>query len=387
MLPLVNGAGRLKPMKITCDREKLAQAFAAVSAVAPARSPKPVLQNVKLEVAEGGGATLDATDLEVSIQRSFEGVEVEAPGAVLLPVTRFNAILRESSDATFRLETDGSKTLVRGERSRFQLPSENPAEFPSGVAFDMDACYQAPARLWKEMIRRTIFATDNESSRYALGGVKFEVSESGTLVAVGTDGRRLAKMEGPIDRVGDPPAVGDATIVPMRSLQLIDRSLVDEDAPTRFVVRANDALFATPTTTISTRMLEGRYPRWRDVVPTRSESAKIELTAGPFFAAVRQAAIVTSDESRGVDFTFGDGTLVLAGRAAEVGESHVELPIGYDGAKIEITLDPRYLVDFLKTLPAEQSFTLDLVDSDAAAVASTADGYTYVLMPLARDRS
>lgn len=374
-------------MKITCDREKLLAAFQAVAAVAPSRSPKPILQNVKLEVSDEGSATLFATDLEVSIRRELDGVEVETAGAVLLPVARFGMILRESSDATFRIETDGVKTLVRGERSRFNLPSENPSEFPAAVGFDAEAYYQAPTRLLKEMIRRTIFATDNESSRYALGGVKFEIAEDGKLIAVGTDGRRLAKMEGSIEKVGDAAAIGDATIVPMRSLQLIDRTLVDDEAPTRFAVRANDAVFATPTATLSTRLLEGRYPKWRDVVPTRSESAKVELTVGPFFAAVRQAAIVTSDESRGVDFTFGEGSLVLAGQAAEVGESHVELPIGYDGDKIEITLDPRFLIDFLKTLDAEQSFAFDLVDSDSAAVAMTDDGYTYVLMPLARDRS
>lgn len=374
-------------MKITCDREKLSQAFQAVSAVAPARSPKPVLQNVKLDVNQDGSATLFATDLEVSIHRGVEGVDAEAPGAVLLPVTRFAAILRESSDATFRLETDGVKTLVRGERSRFNLPSENPSEFPAAVGFDAEAYYQAPTRLLKEMIRRTIFATDNESSRYALGGVKLEIGEGGELIAIGTDGRRLAKMEGAVEKIGDAAPIGDATIVPMRSLQLIDRTLTDEEAPTRFAVRSNDALFATPTATLSTRLLEGRYPKWRDVVPSRSESAKVELTVGPFFTAVRQAAIVTSEESRGIDFTFGEGSLVLAGQAAEVGESHVEMPIGYDGAPIEITLDPRFLFDFLKTLDAEQSFTLDLVDSDQAAVARTDDGYTYVLMPLARDRS
>lgn len=374
-------------MKITCDREKLLAAFQAVAAVAPARSPKPILQNVKLEVTDSGEATLYATDLEVSIRRGVEGVEAEQPGAVLLPVTRFGAILRESSDTTFRVETDGQKTLVRGERSRFNLPSESPAEFPAPAAFDAEAYYQAPTRLLKEMIRRTIFATDNESSRYALGGVKFELAEDGKLIAVGTDGRRLAKMEGPLEKVGDAAPIGDATIVPMRSLQLIDRTLVDEEAPTKFAVRANDATFATPTATLSTRLLEGRYPKWRDVVPTRSDSAKVELTVGPFFTAVRQAAIVTSDESRGVDFTFGDGSLVLDGAGPEVGESHIELPIGYAGDKIEITLDPRFLIDFLKTLDAEQSFTMDLVDSDSAAVALTDDGYTYVLMPLARDRS
>ena len=257
-------------MKITCDREKLLAAFQAVAAVAPARSPKPILQNVKLDVAEGGVASLFATDLEVSIHREVEGVEADAPGAVLLPVQRFGLILRESSDTTFRIETDGVKTVVKGERSRFNLPSENPSEFPPSVGFDAEAYFQAPTRLLKEMIRRTIFATDNESSRYALGGVKFEIGEDGELIAVGTDGRRLAKMAGTVERVGDAHgAMGDATIIPTRSLQLIDRTLIDEDAPTRFAVRANDIVFGAPTATLSTRLLEGRFPKWRDVVPQR----------------------------------------------------------------------------------------------------------------------
>ncbi|MEM8864778.1 MAG: DNA polymerase III subunit beta [Planctomycetota bacterium] len=373
-------------MKVICNREQLAHAFGAVAAVAPARSPKPILQNVKLEVAEAdGGATLMATDLEIGIRHQAEGVEVQAPGAVVLPVTRFGSILRESSDETFKLETDGQKTVIQGERSRFNLPAENPSEFPPVPGFDESTYFETSARLLKELIRRTIFATDNESSRYALGGVKMEWAE-GTLVAVGTDGRRLAKMEGPVRAAGEGASFGDATIIPSRSLQLIERTLHDDDAEVQLAVRQNDVLVKTPKATVFTRMLEGRYPRWRDVFPERSGSAKIELPVGPFYTAVRQAQIVTSDESRGVDFTFGGGTLVLSGNSPEVGESRIELPIGYDGDEIAITLDPRYLVDLLKVLDQEKTFTFDLADGDSAAVATTDDGYGYVIMPLARDR-
>lgn len=382
-------------MKITCNRELLLQAFQTVQAVAPSRSPKPILQSVKLEVGEGrtsedssgAPATLLATDLEVSIRHAVDGVDTETPGAVMLPVGRFGSILRESSDATFRIETDGQKTVIRGERSTFNLPSENPVEFPPIPGFEAeDACFKVPARLLKEMIRRTIFATDNESSRYALGGVKFETDDAGGLIAVGTDGRRLARMQGPIEVIGEPTGLGDATIVPSRSLQLIDRVLAADEETVRMAIRSSELIVASRRATVSTRLLEGRFPRWRDVFPQRSDSVKIELTVGPFFTAVRQAAIVTSDESRGVDFTFGEGVLVLSGSAAEVGESRIELPIAYDGSPIVITLDPRFLIDFLKTLDAETPFTIDLVDSDAAAVASVEDGYGYVVMPLARDR-
>ena len=108
-------------MKITCNREKMWHAFQTVSSVAPSRSPKPILQNVKLEV-ESGSAILMATDLEVGIRYSVDGIEVESPGSAVLPVSRFGSILRESRDEKFRMESDNQGTIIRGERnsSNFQ---------------------------------------------------------------------------------------------------------------------------------------------------------------------------------------------------------------------------------------------------------------------------
>jgi DNA polymerase-3 subunit beta len=330
-------------------------------------------------------ATLMATDLEVGIRYDLGGVDVETPGAAVLPVGRFGSILRESSDATFRIESDHEGTIIRGERSQFKLPSENPQDFPPIAQFSESSYYELPARLVRELIRRTIFATDNESSRYALGGIKLEWKDN-TLTAVGTDGRRLAKMEGAAQAVGQPAAFGDVTVVPTRAMQLIERALAEDGSEVQLAVRQNDILVKNPRATIYSRLLEGRYPRWRDVFPQRPNAVKIDLTAGPVHSAVRQAAIVTSEESRGIDFTFGDGSLVLAGQTAEVGQSRVEMPISYAGQPITITLDPRFVNDFLKVLEPEKTFTLDLLDSDGPAVCTTDDGYGYVIMPLARER-
>ncbi len=371
-------------MKITCNRERLLHAFQTVAAVAPARSPKQILQNVKLEVANDH-ATLMATDLEVGIRYQVEGLEVDVPGAAVLPVGRFGLILRESSDATFRIESSAEGTTIRGERSQFKLPSENPQDFPAIAEFNESSYYEISARLFRELIRRTIFSTDNESSRYALGGIKLEF-DNNVLTAIGTDGRRLAKMEGPAQAIGGPAPFGDVTVVPTRAMQLIERALSEDASEVQIAVRQNDILVKNPHGTIYSRLLEGRYPRWRDVFPQRPNSTKIDLTVSPVYSAVRQAAIVTSEESRGIDFTFGGGSLVLSGQTAEVGQSRVELPISYDGAPITIALDPRFAIDFLKTLEGEKVFTIDLQDSDSAAVCSTDDGYGYVIMPLARDR-
>ena len=371
-------------MKISCDREQLLQAFQTVASVAPSRSPKPILQNVKLEVSDKV-VTLLATDLEVGIRHEVSGIDIQSPGVAILSVNRFGSILRESTDQTLHIESDSQGTTIRGERSQFRLPAEDPAEFPQVTAFDESDFHTVPARLLRELIHRTVFATDNESSRYALGGVKLEV-EGDQLTAIGTDGRRLAKMTGPVGTTGKAIDAAQTTIIPTRAMTLIERAVAPTDDEVKIAVKGNEFLVHTATATISARMLEGRYPEWRKVFPDSQGGVKLDLAVGAMLTAVRQAQIATSDESRGIDFTFGEGMLVLSGKAAEVGQSRVELPIGYDGDELTVTLDPRFAIDFLKVLDADKTFQFAVQDSESAAVCSTDDGYGYVIMPLARDR-
>jgi DNA polymerase-3 subunit beta len=371
-------------MKISFEREKFAAAFQTAAAVAPARSPKPILQNVKLEVTKDE-AILMATDLEVGIRISVPGVTVETPGNAVLPIARFGPILRESSDEKLHLESDGQSSQIRGDRSQWKLPEENPDEFPNVTTFKEEKFHELAARLFREMVRRTVFATDNESSRYALGGVLIEFSENG-ITAVATDGRRLAKQEGPATSVGGHHLTEKMTIIPSRAMQLIERAIAGSEENIQLSARDNDLLLRVGKSTIYTRLVEGRFPKWRDVFPRREGTTQVEMTVGPFYAAVRQAAIVTSEEHRGVDFIFGEGKLVLSGHGAEMGESRVDVPIAYDGEEIAVMLDPRYLNDFLRVLDPESTVSLSIRDSESAVVCNTDDGYSNVIMPLARDR-
>lgn len=369
-------------MKFTCEREKFLQAFQTAASVVPTRSPKPILENVKLE-ATAEKATLMATDLEIGIRLDVSGVDVQAPGAVVLPIRRFGSILRESSDVKLDLETDGTRTLVRGAQSEWQLPTQNPDEFPVVPPFDSERYHQMPARFFRELIRRTSFATDTESNRYALGGVLVELTSEG-IVGVGTDGRRLARQEGPAEAVAGHETV-ENTVIPTRAMQVIERALAENDEQIQLATSESQVQVKSQRTTIYSRLVEGRYPKWRDVFPKSQDAAKIELSAGPFHSTVRQAAIVTTDEHRGVDFTFVEGKIVLAGHGAEMGESHVELPIPYEGPEVNVKLDPRFMSDFLKVLDLEQTFTLHLRDAETAVVCSTNDGYAYLIMPLSRE--
>ncbi|MFM2094073.1 MAG: polymerase subunit beta [Planctomycetota bacterium] len=370
-------------MKLQCNREALLAAFNVVANVVPSRSPKPVLMNVKLDAVDQQ-VWLTGTDLEVAMRISVPDVEVEVPGSVLLPVGRFGLILRESNDQKLRLHVEANGTIVRGDRSEFKLAGGNPDEFPPVPSFEESRYQELSARLFKELIRRTVFATDTENSRYALGGVLLEFEQQ-KITAVGTDGRRLARMEGPSSSVGDHHLAEAMTIVPTRSMQLIDRALTDGDAEIRVATRGNDILVQTARATIFSRLVEGRFPRWRDVFPQRREAVSIQLPAGRLYSALRQAAVVASEDSRGVDFQFAGGSLILSASTAEIGQARVEMPIDYSGSPQQISLDHRYVSDFLRVLDSEKIVTFEMEGPEAAALLSTDDGYGYVIMPMARE--
>ena len=370
-------------MKIVCDREQLLSAFQTAALVAPARSPKPILRSVKFDVTDTN-VVLMATDMEVGVRIEVAGMDIQEPGALVAPVTQLGSILRESSDERLRIEADPQRILIQGQRSQFVLPAQNPDEFPSVAGFDASSYHEVSAKLFRELIRRTLFATDVESSRYALGGVLLEFGPQ-QVTAVATDGRRLAKMEGAAQEVGSRDPEEGMTIVPSRAMQLMERALTDMEASVHIAARRNDVLVRGPQTTIYSRLVEGRFPRWRDVLPDRQTGSRIDVAVGPLYSALRQAAIVASDESRGIDFEFGEGTLILSGATAQIGQARVEFPIAYSGPPVKITLDHRFVSDFLRVLEPERSIVVDIQDGESAALFTTDDGYGYVVMPLARD--
>lgn len=372
-------------MKALCNREGLLTAFGMVSGVVPARSPKAILQNIKLVADPDDGSILMGTDLEVGIRHQVLGMKVEEPGSAILPTQRMASILRTSGDEELSLEADGDHLVVRGLHAEFKLPGEDPNLFPEVPDFGATTYHEVAAADLRKLIRRTMFATDPESNRYALGGVLVELTDD-SITLVGTDGRRLARMTAPAEaKNGATPPAG-SPVIPLKALKLIERNLADDDPPVHLAIQAGAAvLIRTERAVIYSRLVEGRFPRYQDVFPNNVE-VKIPLECGPLRLAVEQASIVTSEESRGVDFRFADGVLKLSSQAADVGSSYVDLPIAYDGKAVDITFDPRYLTDALRTLDDNTPLTAELIDSKNAAVFKTDDRYTYVVMPLNRDR-
>lgn len=369
-------------MKLRCHRPSLQAAFHVLGGVVPSRTPREILTCSKLQVSQGQ-AVLIGTDQEIGVRYELPGIEAEQDGEALLPTARMASILREVQEDAVDIELEGDAVWIRSPHSEFRLSGRDPLEFPDVPAFEDQAYHALPAGTLREMIRRTIFATEAESTRYALGGILVEFT-AGTLTLAATDTRRLAVASGPCRRVGEANLAGEWHVVPTKAMALAERSLIDEAEEVSLAVHTNDALVRSSRLTIYSRLVEGRFPRYRDVIP-RDAQVKLDLVAGPFHAAVRQAQIVTDSESRGVDFTFDTGMLTLRSRAADIGESRVELPLSYDGPALTVTFDPRFVSEFLRVLEPESQVRLELTGPENPAVLRVGDDYTYVIMPLARE--
>ena len=370
-------------MQLTCQRNSLTAAFQTVAGVVPARTTKDILKNVKLQVG-GGKAILIGCDSEIGMRCDVPDVQSDSRGEALLPTARVLAVLRELSDDTVKLEVTGDATWIRCGYSEFRLSSEDPADFPPVATFEDADYFVVPAAALRTMIRRTIFATDSESTRYALGGIQMELGPERITLAA-TDSRRLAVVTSASSMVGHPEVPAASPVIPSKAMGLIEKSLGDGTGEAHIALHMNDIVVRCLGTTITSQLVQGRFPDYRKVVP-ESYVSTVDMVVAPFFSAVRQAMIVTNEESRGVDFVFSNGTLKLNSKAADIGQSKIEMPVAYDGPELTITFDPRYVADFLKVLDASSQFHLKLISHDDRAALVTDDNYTYVVMPLSRDR-
>lgn len=368
-------------MKLVCPREGFLDACQLVSVAVAAREIKPILRNLKA-VAEGERLTLMATDLELGIRHELRGLKIVEGGEAILPAIKLTSILRESTDAELTVDADDSRVLVTGQSNEFEMPSENPSDFPDIPAFSDKSFLEITAGVLRKMIRRTAFAAAKESTKFAMTGVLWE-ADGKNLRLVATDSKRLALAVGPLVSAEAAETKGHSHLVPSKAMQLLERHLQElgEEDTVRVGLRPNEALFQTETTTIYTRLVEGRYPPYREIFPKKSTS-KINLAVVPFLTAVRQSAIMTDDETKRVAFHFAKGQLTLQAHGATAGRAKVPMPIDYDGPAIDINFDPSYLVDMLRVLEPEDALQLEMTDGSRPALFKCGPEYSYLVMPL-----
>src|SRR5882724_4676887 len=181
-------------MKVICNRGALLEALTVCGNVVASRTPKPVLQCVKLSAADDR-LTVSATDLEVAIRYSDNQVQIEEPGETLVPADKLRDIVRESVDDTLSIEVVADNANIRGQDSHFKIFTQRPADFPAIPDFEGEANFEIAGGLLKQLIAQTLFAAAKESTRYAFNGVLLTAAAK-KVNLVSTDGRRLAMAKG-----------------------------------------------------------------------------------------------------------------------------------------------------------------------------------------------
>lgn len=363
-------------MKVICDRGALVEALNLAGAIVVSRTPKPVLTCVKL-VAADGQLSLSTTDLEVSMHMTIDQVEVSEPGEALIPADKLSQIVRESADSTLTIETEQNSARITGADSQFKIFGHDPKDFPAVPAFDGEANFEINAAELTDLIRKTLFATARENSRYAINGVLVE-REGKKLTLVATDGRRLALAKG---AVSNPNGEGSSAIIPTKALSQLTKLFNSPDETVRVKVTENQAIFATDTATLSTNLVEGNFPPYKDVVP-KDQDKKAVFATDALASGVRRAALLTNEESKAVRFSFAPEQLTLTSRAPEMGEAEISVPIeSYSGDAVDIGFNPHFVTEVLKVVDSDQ-VTMEFKAANKPGLIKTGPDFLYVVMPV-----
>lgn len=363
-----------KKTGISLPANALKSALAQAKFAVPSRSPKPILLNVLL--ADGG---LTATDLELQVNASLP----YSDEPLLLPFARLSAIMAAASGDEVTITPKGTSALVRVGSGSWTLPTEHAAEFPKWQPEGLRRICTIPAEQFCRAVKSVVYATDNETSRYALGAVLFEVERAeGVVHFVGTDGRRLSEYHAELSNNEDPD--DSTTLVPARAVGVMHAIAGHSEGAVQIESTASDVVATIDGTVVTARLVDGRFPRWRDVFPERPDAKAAVVNAPELLAATRQAAIVTSEQSKGVTFAFTAEGIHLTARSAEAGESSVTCPLLEAGPDVVVQLDPRFVIDFLRCVDVGEPVEVEATDAGSAVVLKSGD-CRGVIMPLAKD--
>lgn len=350
---------------------ELLAAVLDVTRVVTSRGPKPILGNVRI-----GDGLVTGTNLEIRIDREID----EQCEPMLLPADRLLAILRACRhDDDVTLTRKGSAVTIKCGRGKWDLPTEDVAEYPVWEAADAKPVCRLPADQFVRAVRACSYACDSESSRYALGAVLIDVTGSDpTFVA--TDGRRLSAVKTEIDQ-----AVDDSqTLVPAFGMRLAATLAERSDGSVQIEATTSDVVLTFDGGVLTARLVDGRFPRWRDVFPEAKTEPHV-INRAELLSATRAAAVVASEQSKGVTYDFGD-SLVLAGKSAEYGESRVKCDVVQAGTPCRVKLDPTFVRDYLTGLPPDEEPEVSIhATGHDGAVTLTCGEYRGVIMPLAED--
>jgi DNA polymerase-3 subunit beta len=366
-------------MRLTITREKLQEGLTAVGASIPSKTTLPVLANILLETTDRG-IRLSGTDLDIAVSTEVSA-DVEIAGAVTVPAKKLTEIARELLPAPVKIATTGEQRItIECGRSRFRLLGIPRDEFPSFPAVRFADGWRIKSGDLQKLIQHTSFAVSTEESRPILNGVLWELRPD-HMRMVATNGHRLAKMDQPL---ASGAVASSDLIVPPKALEQVRRLYpAEEDLE---IARGDNHLgFRSPVTSVFTRLIEGPYPNYEQVIP-RDNDRVATVDKGALTGALRRMAIVASDQTHRIRMSLNAGSVKFSVQTPDLGEAQDELPIRYTGDPLDIGFNAAYLLEILRYMPTDEVKMTFKAPERAATIEpegwSDAAKYLCLVMPL-----
>lgn len=362
-------------MKFTISQEAFAEGLQnAVSAVNP-RSTLPILSNVLLQ-ASGDEVVLTATDLDFTV-RTRVAAQVGKSGSTTLPARRLSTLVKDLPKTDIEVEIDAkSMATLKSGAGVYKIFGMPEAEFPGLPAFEGAVEFKLKASDLKDGLRKTHYAISLDETRYVLNGIFFSF-KSDKLTLVATDGRRLALSE--INDLEIPSSLEREFIVRTKAISELMRTLADTgDVVIRLA--QNLVQFESGATTVISKLVDGNYPNYVQVIPTKvNERVTVEREA--LLNAVRRVSLLNSEKTAAVRLHFSKGGIEISCNTPEVGEARESIAAPYKGKDITIAFNPEFLMAPLRYLQADEVH-FELIDDISPGVIKINVPFVYVLMPM-----
>lgn len=361
-------------MKITCPRERLLVAISNVQGAVSPKTTLPILTNVLVEAGEGM-LTLTATDLDIGIQYKIP-VDIAEPGSTTLPAKRLFGIVRELPEGNVEIGVNSTHVaVITCGSAYFRVVGLGREEFPKLPEFPESKTFDLPQGILREMINKTSYAMCHDESRYVLNGIYLSV-KSNKVIMVATDGRRLAFIEKHADLA---KGTEIEAIIPSKTVQELAK-LLGSEGTVSIALAKNQIAFKIPNCIFISRLIEGSYPNYRQVIPEGLEQ-KININKEEFLSAVKRSTLIASDRSNSIKLNFIPKRLIISANTPDIGESRESINIPYEGKEIEIAFNPNFVIDVLRNLD-DQEILLEVTDGANPGIIRTGPEFLYVIMPM-----
>ncbi len=369
-------------MKLTIKKEEILRGLQRIQGVVEKKNTMPILSNMLL-TADGNGVEIVATDLEIGLRGRY-AADVQKPGAVTVSAKKMYEIVRElpAEDIEMSVE-EGAWIRIMSAKSQFKLVALPKEEYPSLPDVAEEGMIVIEGETLREMIKKTLYSVGENDARYVLNGLFVHMTQSKnglTIRMVGTDGHRLSM----IDRVVDAKHREESMIIPKKAMMEL-RRLLEEDssgAELRLGFSKNHALFKRDGLVMVSKLIDGNYPNYQQVVPAKS-TKKVAVSKDLLSHAVKRVSILSKEKTNAVKIQLEKDRLILSTNNPEVGEASEELTVDYKGEPITIGFNSRYLMDVLGAMD-RATIALELNDplSPCLITEEGDEQYKCVVMPM-----